>query len=303
MKTFSLLLAACCFATSLRASPPHPSVLTVKYGDNMLPVVRVTSAGPYVMVDGKEKLVRSSPVYLVQEAGGFSDNFVQSPRGGLGGRVKTEILGDHGYDPSRLYMGGLTFSVPLTAEKTIKGGFAVIVFYTEEAFTDHPVPAEVFVHELPELPAGTPVRVKFNAAVRPHTLEPKFFVQIFESGGREVRTSDAEHAWSYYAQRDRARFARALEKYLEQNKGADHDAVPVSTPKPVFKSTAVLPKGEVVITLTIEPEGTVSSVNAGNVADDSARNSLIEAMSGWLFLPKLKAGQPVSTFMQVPLQF
>ena len=47
----------------------------------------------------------------------------------------------------------------------------------------------------------------------------------------------------------------------------------------------------------------MSAVNAGMVEDDSARNSLIEAMSGWLFLPKLKAGHPVSTYMQVPLQF
>ena len=39
------------------------------------------------------------------------------------------------------------------------------------------------------------------------------------------------------------------------------------------------------------------------VADDSARDSLVEALGGWYFLPKLKAGQPVSNFVQVPLQF
>lgn len=303
MKTSVLLFATCFLTVALSASAPHPSVLTVKYKDDMLPVVRVGSSGPYVMVDGKEKLIRSSPVYLVQEAGSFSDNFVQAPHGSLGGRVKMEIFGERGYDPSKLYTGGLTFSVPLTAQKTITGGFAVMIFYTEDTFSDHPRPAEVHVRELPELTGGKPVTVKFYAAILPHAIEPKYFVQIFDAGGKEVRTSDAEAAWVFYARRDRARLASAMGKYLEENKGKDHDAVPVSTPKPVFNAIALLPKGEVVITLTIEPDGTVSFVNAGNVADDSARNSLTEAMSGWLFLPKLKAGEPVSTYMQVPLQF
>ena len=84
---------------------------------------------------------------------------------------------------------------------------------------------------------------------------------------------------------------------------ADHDAVPIFTPRPIFKSTAVLPTGEITVVLTVEPEGYVSAVDAGMVADDSARDSLVEALGGWYFLPKLKAGQPVSNFVQVPLQF
>lgn len=306
MKIPSLLLGWCLLAPALHAFAPHPSVLTVKYGDNMLPVVRVTSSGPYVIVDGKEKLIRSSPVYFVQEAAHFSDNFVQTRRGALGGTMKVATLDGSVMDLSAPHLGNFNFEATLEAKQTIKSGFAVMVFYSDETFDEHAVhakPAEVFVRDLPELPAGKSVNVKFFAAILPRTMDPRFFVHIFDDSGREVQTSGADHAWRYYALRDRARLARALEKYLAENKGADHAAVPVSTPKPVFKSTAELPKGEVVITLTIEPDGTVSAVDAGNVANDSARNSLVEAMSGWLFLPKLKAGQPVSNYMQVPLQF
>ena len=57
------------------------------------------------------------------------------------------------------------------------------------------------------------------------------------------------------------------------------------------------------VILTIEPEGNVSYVDAGMVADDSARDSLTEALGGWYFLPKLKAGEPVSIRINVPLQF
>ena len=278
MKNPSLfLLGWCLLAPALHAFAPHPSVLTVKYGDNMLPVVRVTSSGPYVIVDGKEKLIRSSPIYLVQEAANFSDNFVQTKRGALGGTMKATTLDGSVMDPSAPHLGNLSFATTVVARQDIKSGFAVMVFYTDETFAEHPAhasPAEVFVRALPELPAGKSVDVKFFAAILPRAMEARFFVHIFDDSGREVQTS-----------------------------GADHAAVPVSTPKPVFNSTAELPKGEVIITLTIEPDGTVSAVDAGNVANDSARNSLVEAMSGWLFLPKLKAGQPVSNYMQVPLQF
>ncbi len=55
------------------------------------------------------------------------------------------------------------------------------------------------------------------------------------------------------------RFDRGLEKYLAKYKGADHDAVPAITPRAaVHPQRLSLPKGEIAVTLTIEPDGTVS---------------------------------------------
>ncbi len=68
-------------------------MLTVKYKDKMLPVVRVEETDPFVMVDGKEVRVRSNPIYLAQDAPAFSDNFVTAPRGGLGGTAKLQVDG------------------------------------------------------------------------------------------------------------------------------------------------------------------------------------------------------------------
>ena len=55
--------------------------------------------------------------------------------------------------------------------------------------------------------------------------------------------------------------------------------------------------------LPVMEDGTVAHVDAGMIADDSARESVIQALSGWLFLPQLKAGQPVFFRVRVPLQF
>src|ERR1022692_1176041 len=141
MKIPALLLGFCLVVSSLAAYAPHPSVLTVKYNDDILPVVRVTGAGPYVIVDGKEKLIRSSPVYFVQEAARFSDNFVQTGRGALSGILKVSTLDGSVMDTSAPHLGNFNFQATLMAKQTIKSGFAVMVFYSDETFDEHAVPA------------------------------------------------------------------------------------------------------------------------------------------------------------------
>ncbi len=94
-----------------------------------------------------------------------------------------------------------------------------------------------------------------------------------------------------------------MESYVKKFPNADHELVPAFTPSPIFNSTAVLPTGEVTVELSVMEDGTVAHVDAGMIADDSARESVIQALSGWLFLPQLKAGQPVFFRVRVPLQF
>ena len=297
MKTAPLLLTLCLLASALPAAAPHPTVLRVKYKDQMLAVVRVKGDDPYVMVDGKETLIRSTPVYFLENADGYSDNFVET-HGSMGGQFRMKVMGDHYFDPEAGGISGaINFEVPMTARKTIKHGFVTIAMVSSLAVGD------IIVHQLPELPAGQTVKVKLEVHQLPSTPNPIFFAQVFDDEGREVRTSDLGVAWGYYAERDRARLTKAIEAYVKKYANTDHDAVPVFTAGPVFKPYAVLPTGEVTVMVSVLEDGTVSNVDAGMIANDSARDSVIQALSGWLFLPKLKAGQPVSTFINVPLGF
>jgi hypothetical protein len=298
MRKTLLLLSFGLSALALSAAVPHPTVLRVKYRDQMLAVVRVHGDNPYVMMDGKETLIRSTPVYFLETADGYSDNFVETPRGALGGKMGMQVIGDHYFDPgSGNISGAITFEVPMTARKTIKAGFVTIAMVSFIGFGD------IIVHELPDLPAGQTVKVKLEVHQLPSLPNPLYFVQVFDETGHEVPTSDMGVAWGYYAQRDRVRLAKAVEIYKKKFAHADHDAVPSFTPSPIFKSNAVLPAGEVTVMLSVLEDGTVSNVDAGMIGNDSARDSVIETLSGWLFLPKLKAGQPVSTFINVPLGF
>ena len=207
MKITPLLLVLCLFAPGLHAAAPHPSVLRVKYKGQMLNVVRVHGDNPYVMLDGQETLVRAEPVYFLESAAGYSHNFVQAPRGALGGQFRFELIGANTYDSSSLHSGEIDVDVPLTAQKTIKGGFMAVVMFTT---LEH---SEIIVHEIPELPAGKTVRVKLAVHALPRTTTPLFFAQIFDETGQEVLTSDPGFAWGYYAARDRVRLAAAIKKY------------------------------------------------------------------------------------------
>lgn len=318
MKRLTCLLSFCLLTTGLLAAAPYPSVLTVKYKDQRLPVVHVKTTDPVIMVNGKEKSIWAEPDYQIQEAPRFADNFVAVEPGSLGGPFRVRFIGGDGARGTTLTY----VDVPLTARKTIKRGFAVLIIYADptkskelqdKAFGGHVEIAglgtnfffgtTIIVHELPELPAGQPVKVKFTAGGALPLLLTDYFIQIFDDEGREVRTTDVAFAWEFYAKRDRARLAQGVAKYLEKFKGSDHDAVPAVMRKPIFPDGATMPAGEVDVTLTVEADGVVSAVEVPGVKDDGVRQSLTDALGGWLFLPRLKAGVPVATQVSFPLKF
>jgi hypothetical protein len=107
MKSAPLLLGFCLLAPGLIAAPPHPTVLRVKYKDKMLEVVRVHRDDPYVIVDGHETLIRSKPLYFLENANGYSDNFVQTPRS-LSGKFQMRVLGDHYFNDRE---GGISATI------------------------------------------------------------------------------------------------------------------------------------------------------------------------------------------------
>jgi hypothetical protein len=300
-----LLLGFCLLAPGLLAYAPHPSMLLVKYKDQMLPVIKVHGDAPVVMVEGKEKRLWTDPVFFVQRAEAFSDNYIDTLGVGLGGKMLLTYDGIP--EPAGVTLPSATeFKANLAAKETLKGGFTVVVVYSpNNPFGDLSPDnrPKLIVHELPDLPAGQTVQVKFTDGDTGRMKNARYFIQFFDATGREVMTPGVEYAWQYYALRDLHKLSIAMGKYLERFKEADHDAVPAIMPKPVFKPGAVLPKGAVTVVLTVEANGTVSAVDAGNIADASARDSLTAALGGWLFLPKLEAGQPVGTSIQVPLKF
>lgn len=281
--------------TALLAQAPHPTVLRVKHGNQMLPVVRVKGDDPYVMMDGNETLIRSTPVYFLERADEYSDNFVETPPGAMSGRMAMQVLGGHGTGGG-VINGSISINITMKARKTIRHGFLTFAMLSF-------LGRDIIVHELPDLPAGQEVPVKLEVHSLPSLPNPIVFSQIFDERGLEVPTSDMTLAWDYYSQRDRANWAKSVADYQNQHENMNHQAVPVYTPSPSLGPDIETPKGDIVATLSVSADGTVSQVDVGPIEDESARSSVSQTLSGWLFLPKLKSGRPVPTKIKVPLQF
>jgi outer membrane biosynthesis protein TonB len=65
----------------------------------------------------------------------------------------------------------------------------------------------------------------------------------------------------------------------------------------------MMPEGAVTVQLAITPEGLVDDVSLSEPYAPAVAKALQEALGGWLFLPRLKAGEPVRSTVRMPLKF
>ena len=293
-----VLLIGCCLVPALRAVGPHPTVLTVQYKDQMLPVVKVIGTDPVVLVDGKEKRIRSEPAFEPRRASDYSTEAVEILRVKLGGfqtRVVANVA-DEGERPAQYGdVGGMAeFDATLRAPRTLEGAYVVVVLY---------YPAQIVVHDLPTLPAGKEVPVHITSNMFTYLPGQQYFVQIFDRTGHEIFTPASMNSWDYYAATERARLARALVRYRAKFAGQDHPATPAITIKPVLPNGAVPTAQALSAQLSVSAEGAVEYVSLIGSAGPAVDRAVRDALGGWLFLPQLKAGEPVPCTLEVPLQF
>lgn len=300
----------------LHAAAPHPSVFTVKYKEQMLPVVKVIGTDPVVMVDGKEKRIRTDPVYLPQRAETFSDNRVEFKSISLGGmqqaRTDTESANDYNQPIMGNAGGTAEFKATLWSEKPLHGGYIAIVIYTplmmelkdikELKDTSFAAPA-VVVHDLPDLPAATEVKVKITSMMFTVLPGQRYFAQVFEPGGLEVPTNTMERAWAYYALVEQDRFKTVLPQYIKAFENTDRPVVPVLMARPFIPKDLPKPADPVAATLTVGTDGMVAEVNIEGISDPRLERCVTTALRGWLFYPKLKKGVPTATRVKIPIQF
>lgn len=233
------------------------------------------------------------------------------------------------------------YEITLNPRNLIKGGFVLIGLFSPRTFSEknprrpardtrsivtagpgaeNPgfATTQVLLHSLPDLPAGQATVVRFTArSLRPRmnpltpatqpeddsAAAPKFFLQVFGADGLEVQTNIMRLAWEYYGQLERAKLESAIEVYRKKFAGVDHEPAPVVMVNPLTPEAAIPNGTTIVATLLISEHGSVAEVSFDKTADQQAAGAMREALGGWLFLPRLKAGQPVASRVQVPVKF
>lgn len=299
-----LLLVA---QAALQAAPPHPTVLMTMVDGAPRPVIKVIGTDPIVVVEGKERRIRTSPTYFAERAPRYGEGTVEFKRFALNGTEvkRVRALTEEPAMIERL-VGGITFfEVTVVPSMELRGGSIAVVFYDAAFMTglnSRPNP-QIIVHDLPVLAAGIEATVKFSAAVSGMNSFFVCFVHVFAAGGAELRSSYEGIAARYYARVEQAKLGAALELYQARFSQADHGAVPFVIIKPMLPAGVGTPTAPVTATFSVAENGWVSEVAITGTEDPALCAALEESLRGWLFLPRLKAGQPVASRVQMPLNF
>jgi hypothetical protein len=300
-----LTLAAVLPTQGVSEAGPHPTILTVKYRDAMRPVVAMNGNDPVVLVDGKEKRIRTEPVYEPVRVGDYSAAEVELREILVAGLqlIETTTGVIDPWEGNHAGLAELTFTA--VARQPLARSFVAVVIYSPAAHAagDASRPTQIIVHALPALPAGIAVPVRISSRMYSFTRDRRVFLQLFDQDGAEIFTPYAKVGWSYYAGVERFRLTAVLNRYLEAQAGKDAQARPVVTIKPRLPKGVPPPEEPVTVDLRITAEGLVEGVDLPRSLDGEARSVVESAMAGWLFLPRLKSGQAVPCVVRVPLRF
>lgn len=308
MKSLLALPLLGLLAASLHATPLHPTVLVVNYKPNPLPVVKVIETDPVVIVDGKEKRIRTEPQYRLDRAKSFGKGFVTFGQITFDG-IPLEDVNAPKPEKSKKYADPNNrvrqFQTTVKSKLALPGGFIVITAFPEGI--GYSLLRDTSVHQLPDLLPGQEAKVDFAVAILRdadmggHKLN--YVVQVFDGNGYEVMSSELKYASSYFAAGDRLQLLEVIDGYKQKFAGQDHSLVPYIQPPPVFPEDFIKPEQPATATLTISADGVVTAVVIDGLNDAALRQSYMDALSGWLFLPRLKAGVAVPAKVKLPLQF
>jgi hypothetical protein len=289
------------------SSPPHPTVLLVESGESRLPVWNVAGASPIVDRDGKKTKLRSDAVFFAERAPHYADGDVKIAKLTVNGMSMVATV-DTMADVSRVggRLGGTAyFEFTANASVDLKGAFVAVLVYDKTFLTDdrvNPVP-EIVVRELPALLAGEDAKIGFSSPLSDPKARPGVLILVFAAGGGEVQTNFSSYVGRYFQRIAQARLAVALPKYLAEPGPLDRAAVPALRFNPILPENVIKPKAPIEVMLAVSEKGWVTEVELPEEIDPRLATSLTANLQGWMFLPRIVAGSPVSTRIKLPLKF
>jgi len=269
----------------------------------------VIGTDPVILIEGKEKRIRSEPNYLPSRVDHYAEGSVEVLDASIGLHQLRMIVGSspsmHYSAPFMLHGGRSEFKATLRSETALSGGLIAVVIYSRSVLGDRTAPpgTEIVVRTLPDLPANEIVPVTFTSKAFAYREEQAFFVQVFDGTGRELMSNLAQHAWVYYAAMERAQLRDTLRKMRPILAGKDLEARPVLTIRPLLPKPVALPKEPVIAQLSVSVEGTVTDVQVGATSPAAVGQAVREALAGWLFIPRMRGGEPVACNVRIPITF
>ena len=257
------------------------NVLLTEHDGKFCPVVRARLHAPYVLADGKE-VPEMGQRYALQKVEEYLPLFVAVRNL----EVKMHWLNVEGSSINNEFLFRAQFETPYNLDNV----FIVLELNTDSAGK------VLFLQEVGRLEARTPKWIDVGVPLSGNMGQGKFHLHLF-SDGRELLHSNIP-APERDAVVDRMTFKRIA-------------GVQEAGPKPFIGPTPEYPpallklktKGEAVVALRVGSNGQVYDPTIKSATETAFGESALEAVRLWRFLPKVKAGHPVESKVELPFDF
>jgi hypothetical protein len=132
-----------------------------------------------------------------------------------------------------------------------------------------------------------------------------YYLSLLFSKGLEIRSNRSEFTARFFRYQELVTHDLLVAQYRKQYPAADRPLMPYLSFPPLLPD-AVDPKSlpsTIDVRFMVTERGEVDSLVVDQPLDPLAEHAIQRALDGWLFMPRLKAGQPVRTLVKLPLSF
>jgi TonB family protein len=258
------------------------SVLFVEHRGKMQPVIAARDSLPVIMEDGKRISVRTdkfamakveefSPAFVAVQDVRVRDSYLQLSGGG-------DI--NHTFE----------FNAQFESAYVLKDVFVVLEFEFDSG------DKSLFLNQVGDLAPHNSRFINLAAPISHALGEGKYYLHIF-SGGMEVF-----HSQQPFFFRD-AMLDQMIAKRIAGS--PDRNPQPFIGPPPEYprKFTKSRIKGSVRLHFTIRANGAVDNPTIVTASDPAFGEAALDSIRMWRFLPRIKAGRPIETSVDLPMEF
>lgn len=289
--------------------PLHPTIIEGEYKGKSLPIVSVVRDTPQVEVDGKLKHLTggSKTSYLPKRGARFAPGSIEL-RSMKVNSSKTKMVlmfRDGGQVDSGPVSESSEFFVTVVPTQDYHECYVALIFFDQgyiEGTTDQPG-ASVQFEAIKPLVGGKENKIKLDFGFVDFGARATGFFPIFFTRGLEIRSDQCELIARFFRHREMSIHEQILKSYQSKNASQSvalkpYLQIPPLVPDEMIPATPL----SIPTTFMVSEAGTVESLQfEGADVPTSILAPLRRSLNGWLFLPRLKDGRPVRTFVRVPI--
>ncbi len=290
--------------------PLHPTTLMGIYKDHPYEVVGVSGNAGVIENQGTSIRLPQTATYRPERASAFMPGSLEIRKQEAESNMlrRTVILnGGLGEVDGGVDFAGSHYETKVVASRAYSGCFLVILFFDRDYLSGETDDsgATVAFEKIGDLPAGVETKVEADFAYIDFKHRNLTYIPLFFSHGTELRTSFADDSAQLFRHIEMLRHRKLIPYYFQKNPRTTAPAQPYLRFPPIFPAgtdLSALPP-ELKVDYTVTSEGTVEGVRLSQTVPADVLAGIQRAVQGWLYVPQLANGQPMTSLASAELGF